>query len=304
MTSVSAFLRYILFADDTNIFASLKDKEELYRIMNSELVKLSEWFAHNKLTLNYCKLEYIDFSKPAISSQGPVSSLWIDGNQVKEVSESKFLGVYIDKQITWRGHIDRIKRKLSQTLGIIGKARGFMQEPELLQLYNTMVLPHLQYCLINWGNFKGDNNLKLRDKLLRLQKAFMRIITGSHRLSHADPLFSRLRTLKIDDLYNQCVRMFAFHLTRNSLPGGISPLFQKATHSHFTRGIKSDVFVSHSDTRSMKHIAPRLWNALPRQLKSCPSIATFKYKSKEEFIRSYSEFVFNVKSCPSCSCQS
>ena len=132
----------------------------------------------------------------------------------------------------------------------------------------------------------------------------MRIITGSHRLSHADPLFTRLRTLKIDDLYSQCVRMFAFHLTRNSLPGGISPLFQKATHSHFTRGIKSDVFVSHSDTRSMKHIAPRLWNALPRQLKNCPSVATFKHKSKEEFIRSYSKFVCNVKSCPSCPSQS
>ena len=79
---------------------------------------------------------------------------------------------------------------------------------------------HLQYCLINWGNFKGDNNLKLRDKLFHLQKVFVRIITVSHRLSHTDPLFAKLRILKIDDLYSQSVRMFSFHLFQDKLPGG------------------------------------------------------------------------------------
>ena len=287
MNRVSAFLRYILFADDTNIFASAKDKKDLYFKVNIELIKLSEWFAHNKLTLNYCKLEYIDFSKPVVSVHDLAYSLWIDGNEIKEVSESKFLGVYIDKNISWRGHIDKIKTKLSQTVGIIGKAKGFMQAPEQLQLYNAMVLPHLQYCLINWGNFAGDNNLKLRDKLLVLQKTFMRIITGSNRLSHADPLFARLRSLKIDDLFNQCVRMFAFNLARNTLPSGIAPLFQLATHSHFTRGVKSDIFVSYSDTKSIKHVAPKIWNALPRQMKNCPSIAAFKNRKNKNKNRIY-----------------
>ena len=64
----------------------------------------------------------------------------------------------------------------------------------------TLVLPHLQYCLINWGNFKGDGNLKLKNKLFNLQKAFVRIITASQRLSRTDPLFAKLKILKIDDL--------------------------------------------------------------------------------------------------------
>ena len=159
-----------------------------------------------------------------------------------------------------------------------------MSGPELLQLYNTMVLPHLQYCLINWGNFQGDGNLKLRNKLFNLQKAFVRIITASHRLSHSDPLFAKLRILKIDDLYHQCVRMFSFHLFHDTLPGGISPLFQKANHAHDTRGIKKNIFVSHSDTRSIKHIAPKIWNALPEKLKCCPSISSFKDNSNLDFI--------------------
>ena len=69
-------------------------------LFNSELVKLSKWFAHNKLTLKYSKLEYIDFSRAPPSPNGPVVSLHIDGNRIKQVTESKFLGVNIDKNLT------------------------------------------------------------------------------------------------------------------------------------------------------------------------------------------------------------
>ena len=74
---------------------------------------------------------------------------------------------------------------------------------------NTMVLPHLQYCLLNWANFKGDHNLGLRDRILTLQKSLVRIICGAGRISHADPLFAELATLKIDDLFAQSVRIFS-----------------------------------------------------------------------------------------------
>ena len=133
--------------------------------------------------------------------------------------------------------------------------------------------------------------------------AFVKIITASHRLTHADPLFAKLRILKIDDLYSQCIRMFSFHLFQDSLPGGISPIFQKANHSHETRGTKRNIFVSHSDTRSIKHIAPKTWNALPPKLKRCPSIASFKENSKVDFIHSYSKFTCNRRPCQSCSVQ-
>ena len=148
LSRVSSFLRCILFADDTNVFVSHKDKRELFRRLGIELGKLSDWFAHNRLTLNYNKTEYVSFCKPGIGISSADCALTIDGNPIREVNESKFLGVYIDKNISWRGHIGKIKTKISQTVGIIGRARSFMQGPQLLDLYNTMVLPHLQYCLM------------------------------------------------------------------------------------------------------------------------------------------------------------
>ena len=164
----SMFFKYILFADDTNIFASGKTKRALYRKVRGELGKLSNWFAHNKLTLNYSKTEYIDFSKPVVGSSDHNFTLNIDGNKIRKVNETKFLGVLIDNKVSWRGHIKGVVKRIRQTMGIIGRARGFMEGPQLLLLYNTMVLPHLQYCLINWGNFRGDGNLRLGKELLTL----------------------------------------------------------------------------------------------------------------------------------------
>merc|ERR1711946_108019 len=187
-----------------------------------------------------------------------------------EVDTSKFLGVYIDKGISWRVHIGRIIKRISQTVGIIARARGFMDGPQLFLLYNTMVLPHLQYCLINWGNFKGDRNLGLRDRLLTLQKSLVRIICGAGRITHADPLFAELATLKIDDLFAQSVRIFSYKLSKNMLPGAMASMISSVNHGYSTRGARSNFFVSHSDNRSIRSIAPKYWNSLSSSLKESP----------------------------------
>ena len=164
-----------------------------------------------------------------------------------------------------------------------------------------MVLPHLQYCLINWGNFKGDRNIGLRDRILTLQKSLVRIICGAGRISHADPLFAELATLKIDDLFAQSVRIFSYKLSKGMLPGLMASMISKADHNYSTRGARSNFFVSHSDTRSIKSIAPRYWNSLSLPLKESVSIATFKEKSKLDLLTPYHDFKCHIRNCRSCS---
>ena len=106
LPNASLILEDILFADDTNNFASDKCRDELYRRVSSELDKLSTWFAHNKLTLNQAKTEYIDFSKH-INQHSRESRLTINGETVKRVEETKFLGIHLDQRLTWRTHIEK-----------------------------------------------------------------------------------------------------------------------------------------------------------------------------------------------------
>ena len=251
---------------------------------------------HNLQPLN--KTEYIEFTK----SNPPLSSppLLIDNHQIRKVQESKFLGVLIDSRLSWRSHIQKLISKISQTIGIIGRARAFMDPAQLKLLYNTMVLPHLQYCLINWGNFRACSNIKFGKKILTLQKCLVRIIDGAPRLSHADPLFFSQNSLKIEDLYEQSVRMFAFKLFKNITPNEITNFFPKTTHSHNTRSAKSNLFVERADPRSIKFIVPRCWNSLPKEMKQATSIAAFKNMSKNSLLAPYGRFTCQEKRCPSC----
>ena len=57
MHKVSELLHFIIFADDTNIFYLDKDPYRLVTIINAELIKLSQWFKINKLSLNVKKIK-------------------------------------------------------------------------------------------------------------------------------------------------------------------------------------------------------------------------------------------------------
>ena len=175
-----------------------------------------------------------------------------------------------------------------------------METPQLVLLYNTLVLPHLQYCLVNWGNFKEDRNLKLRDRILRIQKCFLRIIYGAHRLSHADPLFAQMNTLKIDDLFIHSIRCLSFKLANNMLPPRMASLTHKINHHHHTRGSQSNLVIHTSDHRSLQYILPKHWNCLSGTLKQSTSIGSFKANSKKDLVAPYSDFACKMRNCRSC----
>jgi len=54
-------MKFILFADDINLFFCNHSLSELENIMNMELEYLSTWFKSNKLSLNINKTNYILF---------------------------------------------------------------------------------------------------------------------------------------------------------------------------------------------------------------------------------------------------
>ena len=61
-------------------------------------------------------------------------NLFIDDTDIKREIVTKFLGVFIDENITWKYHIDTICTKISKSIGIPYKAREFLGTRNLKQL--------------------------------------------------------------------------------------------------------------------------------------------------------------------------
>ena len=57
--NISEIMKFVLFADDTNILCNHYNYFSLCELVNIELSKLSKWFSVNKLSLNVRKTSYI-----------------------------------------------------------------------------------------------------------------------------------------------------------------------------------------------------------------------------------------------------
>src|SRR6218665_88894 len=78
-----------------------------------------DWFYANRLSLNLEKTNFIVFHtffillKNLTSSNVVLNEIVIDGVTIKQVSNSKFLGVIIDEHLTWSHHINLVANKVA-----------------------------------------------------------------------------------------------------------------------------------------------------------------------------------------------
>jgi len=132
----SSVLKFVLFADDTNLFYSLECINDLQHVLNHEMAALFEWFKANKLSLNVDKTSYILFcASNARRVSQPSFELFIDSFKVKRVESCKFLDVYLDEKMTLKTHIEQITSKISKTFGIISRIKHILHKYNIYYIH-------------------------------------------------------------------------------------------------------------------------------------------------------------------------
>ena len=152
--NVSPVLKFILFADDTNIFCSGSDIVQLSIIVSNELDKLSEWFAVNKLSLNLSKTNVMLFTNCRREQN---VNIGIKNCEIDMAYKTKFLGVVIDSNFNWKDHGAMVKSKLSKSITTMHKAKHLLDRRSGMILYFSLFLPYLSYCCEVWGNTYSSN---------------------------------------------------------------------------------------------------------------------------------------------------
>ena len=83
--------------------------------------------------------------------------LTLENAVIKQVKETKFLGVLIDQHLSWKPHIDFVSKKISKSVGIIVKAHFYLSSQTLMILYYSLVYPFLTYCNVAWSSTYCSN---------------------------------------------------------------------------------------------------------------------------------------------------
>ena len=156
-------------------------------------------------------------------SDGPNTSVILDGTGLSCVKTAKFLGLSIDENFTWKYHIHNITKTISCNIGVMNKIKQFVPERILCSLFCSSILPYINYGIRVWRSTYKT----YIDKILKLQKWALRTISNSHYRAHIDPLFVKYNVLNVYDINLElvylCISIQKAHFlmvsTTSLLPG-------------------------------------------------------------------------------------
>ena len=195
-----------------------------------------------------------------------VPKLMINNIDIECVTSFNYLGIILDKHLSWDQHIKRIVTKLSKTIGILNRLKHFLPSHILKTIYHSLITPHLNYGILAWG-YQAN-------KLVTLQKKAIRIITNSKYNAHTEAIFKELNLLKLTDLFKLNKLKFLYKLQNKSLPEYFCEHFKitlnRDVHEYNTRR-KNNAHVIRKNReiakKSLRNDLANLFNITPHNIK-------------------------------------
>ena len=138
--------KFTIYADDTTLiepictFAPLnrRNKTAISKEINNELEKIVHWLALNKLSLNAKKTKFMIFHYKQKCIKDIIPKLVINKVAIEQVDEFNFLGITIDKHMTFKSHANKISAKIACTIGTMKRLKHFLPLSILKTLYNSL----------------------------------------------------------------------------------------------------------------------------------------------------------------------
>ena len=174
----SQMFNFLIYADDTtlsstlNVFSDNTHDRNLESLINEELVKINDWLKINKLSLNVVKSKFMIFQK----KNTEILNLKIDNINIDQVKEFNFLGLIIDTNLNWKKHAEKISNACSKKIGILNKLKHILPLDIKKTLYNSLIVPHINYCIMAWG-FESNRIIKLNYAKLYFLQSYEVICT-------------------------------------------------------------------------------------------------------------------------------
>ena len=187
----------------------------------------------------------------------------INNTLIERVTEFNFLGLTVNEYMYWNSHTQKIANKISRTLGVMNRLRRYLPISAMKLMYDSLILSHLQFGITNWG-FEWD-------RISKLQKRALRIMTNSKYNVHTEPLFKELQLPKIKDIFDvQCLK-FWDKFVNKKLPNYFRDMFKYNYELHKI-GTRSHDQLHLYPTRTcgarnvLRHHTPELLNKFPKYL--------------------------------------
>ena len=264
-----------LFADDCLLYKSIKnpsDADQLQRDLDS----LQNWEKTWLMSFNPEKCEVLRVT----NKRSPITHDYeIHGTTLKIAETAKYLGLNIDKKLSWNHHINSITKKANSTIAFLRRNISTCPSTIKSKCYTTIVRPILEYACVVWDP-TTDKYIK---QLEMVQRKAARVVVGEYRTtSSVTRIIEKLHWPTLQQRRKQAKTTMLFKITKGLVDVDSSRLKPTSTANR-TRGhchrfqIPTSKLRTHQQSFFPSTI--RLWNKLPANMVRIDNLDKFGWKS-------------------------
>ena len=260
------------YADDNTLISQSHDISALRNKLQNDCVSAMEWFEQNNMKANASKFQLMYLNRKNDLTD---STIMIGNTKIQASSSIDILGVEIDKQLNFKGHIDEICCQTGKQINALKRIKHHLQKDSKTTIYNSYINCNFNYCSVIWM-FANKSTI---DKLECTNKRALRFVTNKGHLNY-DELCQQEKQLNV---YRRCIKNLAISLYKvkqGIAPNYIKELFTTQNSGYSMRDNQKMVLPSFNTVTfgksSARYLGAKLWNNIPVTIKNSVSLSTFK----------------------------
>ena len=264
------------YADDTQLYLPLKPGTA-GNVSNllSCLSEIKDWMAQNFLQLNESKTEILIIgpSNSPASFQSELSTLYSNVTHT-----ARNLGVIFDSDLSFSPQITRVVQTCHYQLRNIAKIKPFLSKIDLEKVIHAFISSRLDFC----NSLYSGLCKKSISRLQIIQNSAARLLTNTKKREHITPILAALHWLPVSFRIDFKILLMTFKACHGLAPTYISALLSPHVSGRCLRSSDMALLKVHPSRcvtrgdRAFAVRAPKLWNALPVELRRAKSVSSFK----------------------------
>ena len=209
-------------------------------------------------------------------NQEDKSQVSMDGHVLVESEDMKetLLGVTIQSDLKWAGHIGKLQKKLKERLSGLSQTRRYVCQEFRKILAEGLFMSVLTYCIPVWG---GTDKGHLRE-LQILQNRAAEIVLNLPTRSHRNMMFDALNWLTVNQLITYHSVVTVYKIRKANEP---EYLFNLLGNDNFRGQIIVPMSQLSLCKRSFCFRAAESWNIVPESIRSIQTLVSFKRELKK-----------------------
>jgi hypothetical protein len=278
--------KILMFADDIVILFCHDNFGMCQRMIQANFDTLSEWCHDNGIVINDKKTVCMHFCQPNMRTQNHKLSIISHTynclhnfcinctcTQLTQVESTKYLGLVVDQDFSWKLHIKHISNKLQRIIREFNFLKSNLTYPVRRIMYFSLAHSYFNYGITAWGSANLSQLCTLQERVL------YKMCSKQHKQSVTN-LFKFWNVMPVNKVFELNVLCLKYFDESHGEP---------RVHTHNTRMSQRDPVVMPMSEgrffdRTYEFIVPRLWNSLPPDLKNFLEIKTVKRRLKKWYL--------------------